>query len=57
MYKLISKTDFDGKPSILVIKNNGDDSFVSFILTDDNPNTAAYLAWLAEGNTPEQEDN
>ena len=23
----------------------------SFPLTDDNPNTAAYLAWVAEGNT------
>lgn len=22
----------------------------SFPLTDDNPNTAAYLAWVAEGN-------
>ena len=26
----------------------------SFPLTDDNPNTAGYLAWLAEGNTPEE---
>ena len=24
----------------------------SFPLTDDNPNTEAYLAWVAEGNTP-----
>ncbi len=22
----------------------------SFMLTNDNPNTAAYLAWVAEGN-------
>lgn len=26
----------------------------SFPLTDDNPNTAAYLAWVAEGNTAEE---
>ena len=26
----------------------------SFPLTDDNPNTAAYLAWVAEGNTVEE---
>ena len=26
----------------------------SFPLTDDNPNTAAYLAWVADGNTAEE---
>jgi hypothetical protein len=26
----------------------------SFPLTDDNPNTAAYEAWLSEGNEPEE---
>ena len=26
----------------------------SFPLTDDNPNTAAYLAWVAEGNIAEE---
>jgi hypothetical protein len=26
----------------------------SFPLTDDNPNTEAYLAWVAEGNTAEE---
>ena len=26
----------------------------SFPLADDNPNTAIYLAWVAEGNTAEE---
>jgi hypothetical protein len=26
----------------------------SFPLTDDNPNTVAYLAWVAEGNEAEE---
>ena len=26
----------------------------SFPLTDDNPNTTAYLEWVALGNTPEE---
>jgi hypothetical protein len=25
-----------------------------FPLTDDNPNTAGYLAWVADGNTAEE---
>jgi hypothetical protein len=28
-----------------------DGSVMSFPLTDDNPNKAAYDAWVAEGNT------
>lgn len=31
-----------------------DGSGLSFPLTDDNPNTAAYLAWVADGNTAEE---
>ena len=29
----------------------------SFPLTDDNPHMVEYLAWLAEGNTPEEWSN
>lgn len=29
-------------------------SFEQFHLTDDNPICRQYLAWLAEGNTPEE---
>ena len=35
-----------------IMTNVNGDSYTSFPLTDDNPNTAAYLAWVAEGNTP-----
>ena len=31
-----------------------DGGWTVFELTDDNPNTAAYLAWVAEGNTAEE---
>ena len=33
-----------------ILANLSDGSVLSFPLTDDNPNTAAYLAWVAEGN-------
>ena len=31
-----------------------DGGVMSFPLTDDNPNKAAYDAWVAEGNTAEE---
>jgi hypothetical protein len=34
-----------------------DGDVMSFPLTDDNPNKAAYDAWVAEGNTAEEWDN
>ena len=33
-----------------IIQTLEDGSGFSFPLTDDNPNTAGYLAWVAEGN-------
>ena len=36
-----------------VIKTNDDGSISSFILGAENPEEQAYLAWVAEGNTPQ----
>jgi hypothetical protein len=33
-----------------IMQRLDDGGVMSFPLTDDNPNTAAYLAWVAEGN-------
>ena len=51
MYKLY-KTTFGENA---VIKTNEDGSSTSFILNTNNPEEQAYLAWLAEGNTPADE--
>jgi hypothetical protein len=33
-----------------IFANLPDGGILSFPLTDDNPNTVEYLAWVAEGN-------
>lgn len=41
-------------PQRHIMQRLGDDGVRSFPLTDDNPNTAAYFAWVADGNTAEE---
>ena len=48
MYKLY-KTMF-GKDAAM--KTNEDGSITSFVFDTNNTDYQAYLAWLAEGNTP-----
>jgi hypothetical protein len=37
-----------------ILQRLADGAVRSFPLTDDNPNKAAYDAWVAEGNTAEE---
>jgi hypothetical protein len=52
MYKLI-KDSFTG--NITVVKRLADNAWIPF--DPANTDYQAYLAWLAEGNTPEPADN
>jgi hypothetical protein len=52
----IRNIEADGRhPAITCIYMSlSDGGWAVFEPTDDNPNTAAYLAWVAEGNTAEE---
>ena len=54
MFYYIDITDYDGSTQRHIMQPLDDGGVRSFPLTDDNPNTAAYLAWVAEGNTAEE---
>jgi hypothetical protein len=45
---------FNGQDA--VNKTNDDGSMSSFILGAENPEEQAYLAWVAQGNTPTPAD-
>ena len=55
MYYFLDLHDYVTDTQVRHILQNLEDGGVrSFPLTPDNPNTAAYEAWLAEGNQPEE---
>ena len=54
MFYYLDITDYMGNTQRHIMQPLDDGGVKSFPLTDDNPNTAAYLAWVAEGNTAEE---
>ena len=52
MYKLI-KPPFDGM-TVNTVQRLADNAFIP--MSEDNTDYQAYLAWVAEGNTPEPAD-
>ena len=52
MFYYLDTTDMNGNTQRHIMQQLDDGGVMSFPLTDDNPNTVAYLAWVAEGNTP-----
>ena len=55
MYKLYNQT-YMGVTTQIVIRTDGPDAYTSIPFNPDNTDYQAYLAWLAEGNTPEPAD-
>ena len=50
MFYYLDFTDMNQQTQRHIMQRLEDGGMRSFPLTDDNPNTAAYLAWVAEGN-------
>ena len=54
MYKLCNGITPDNQIVLRAIKRLEDSAFIP--IAEDNTDYQAYLAWLAEGNTPEPAD-
>ena len=55
MYKLF-KDPITQQEDKIVLKVLGNGAFLNIPFVDDNTDYQEYLAWLAEGNTPEAAD-
>jgi len=53
MYKLLTIKDIVGNDQHHVVRDNGNNSYTSFPVDENNPEYKIYLKWVAEGNTPE----
>ena len=54
MFFYFDVTDYKDNTQRHIMQRLEDGGMRSFPLTDDNPNTAAYLAWVEAGNTAEE---
>ena len=55
MYKLHNQT-YMGVTTQIVIRTDGPDAYTSIPMVAENTDYQVYLAWVAEGNTPEPAD-
>jgi hypothetical protein len=51
-YKEIKFIGIDGKIQHHIQRDNGNDTFTSFLANKNSTDYQAYLKWLDEGNTP-----
>jgi hypothetical protein len=54
MFYYLDIENINGDIQRHILQPLSDGGVMSFPLTDDNPNKAAYDAWVAEGNTAEE---
>lgn len=54
MFYYFDTQNLDGTIQRHIMRKLEDGGVTGFPLTDDNPNKAAYDAWVAEGNEPEE---